>query len=150
MKALVVLAALAGTAAGFVAPARVAHADDRSFPMQRIEGPPQDRPDDSRFVPRLGQLWRFGRQVVLFDGAWWSIDATIDAGSAMGGKVTEVERERWRIDVRVRDGRVSFDIAVAGRRRLCHGGARTTVCDDWEQASTELVCWRADAPVCAF
>jgi hypothetical protein len=142
MKALVVLAALAGTAmAGDVF---------EPVPMQRIAGLPHARPDDTRFVPHVGQLWRFGRQVVLFDGAWWSVEATIDAGSAMGGKFTEVGRERTRIEVRVRDGRVSFAITVTGTRRLCHGGDHPTACDDWEQASTELVCWRAGTPQCAF
>jgi hypothetical protein len=150
MKALLVLVAMAS----------VAHANEiATFPMTRIDGPSGGRPSEVRYVPRLGQLWRYGTRVFLYDGAWWEIIATIDAGSGMGGKFTEVEGEQVRIDVVGRGVQIAFDVTASGKRRLCHGrGAgddpdvpHPTTCDDWEQVTVSVVCWRnVDKPQCLF
>ena len=134
------VAALAGTAVA---------GDEESFPMSKIEGILPERPTEMRFVPGIGQLWRYGTMIVLFDGSWWETLATIDAGSAMGGKHTEVEDEHARLGVIVRGAVVAFELTVTGRRRLCHHDNK---CNAWEPATQALVCWREprSPPRCAF
>ena len=141
MKVFVVLVALAGTAAA---------GDVVSFPMSQIAGMLPKRPTEMRFVPGVGQLWRYGTTVVLFDGAWWKTLATIDAGSGMGGKHTEVQSERARLDVIARGEVIAFQITVTGKRRMCHHDG----CDAWEPASQVVMCWREHRdhapPQCMF
>ncbi len=147
MRALAVIVVLA----------RVAHAGDPEppFPMERTRAPAAGRLDEIRFVPELGQVWRFGPYFALYDGvAWWHASAAIVGGDSTG-KTMEVGGEQVRLDVVVRDGHVAIEVTATARRRLCHRGDDMALpagsrCTEWAPATNRLVCWREDVPRCTL
>jgi len=135
MKALVVLAALAGTA--------VAGDPEPPFAMQRVAGPPRAHLDETRFVPELGALWRYGPTVVLYDGSEWRRAS----GAVPSDEHTEIAEEQTRLDVIVRGGHVAFAVTATSKWRDCHGSGN---CDAWKHVTNRVVCWKEPQLLCVF